>query len=779
MFFLNALAVSLIVGVFVVVAEGAAPWLNKRYSARWRCWVWLILAFWLVVPVMLPVSWAPLTFTVPDTVVVRLVGNSEDDFRYAGGGDSVIADNNELAGSAGAAGNDPVGSDPVGSDPIGSDLVGAGSAAGNVHDPAASRGLNEAAGVQTSSDAASPAALTGDPFSAALHVTVLDILIMLWLLGFASFLAVRWVVSLRFRLLLRRVWRPCDNVEVARFVRRTMADMDFHADINIKICRGIQSPFVMGLFHPILVLPERQYDLRLLAHVICHELTHCKRRDLWYKLVMDVANALHWFNPLVWLMNRAGSRDLELVCDELVVRGQDGSRRREYGESILLIVKPMKNRRLPALTTAFMGGLEDLKRRLENIMRTGTNTKGRGGVFPVLTVLLAVLVSGAFQVNVAASGATERESFAVTYNYEANGGDSATATAMTVGAGEPVDLTPTAEKAGWEFLGWNTDAVAVAGLTTCIMPASNMTLYAVFRLSGGDDVKTESLDTVHEDALGELYQPSNQQSIKILSIGSSWGDGMDYRLNAGGGHLFQLLREAGYREITLGVLDAAAPTLQAHWNNVSANNLGYAWHKFDSKNSSDWGTTLYKYNVTMQYGIEHEDWDIIILLQPNIYPHDAKAYDPYLNDLIQYIKDHQTNPKARLGWQMTWANGLKEDVPGGGGYLVANEAAQLVMFDNIKSAVRDWVADNPGIDFIIPSGSVVQEMRGLVPGSRLILNNYSQLSYDLGRYAVSMTWIRAITDKSVNNRSYRPEGVSEAEQNAVKKAVNKAFVSMR
>jgi Leucine-rich repeat (LRR) protein len=108
-------------------------------------------------------------------------------------------------------------------------------------------------------------------------------------------------------------------------------------------------------------------------------------------MLINLANAVHWFNPLVWMMSRAGSRDLELVCDELVNSSQDIARRKEYGESILLTVKPEIKKLPPALTSSFSSRAKDLKIRFENIMLT--TAKRSGNIFLALIVVFAVLLS--------------------------------------------------------------------------------------------------------------------------------------------------------------------------------------------------------------------------------------------------------------------------------------------------------------------------------------------------------------------------------------------------
>ena len=80
---------------------------------------------------------------------------------------------------------------------------------------------------------------------------------------------------------------------------------------------------VIGVLRPRLLLPEEGYDARSLAFILRHELTHCRRHDLWYQLALLLANAVHWFNPLIWLMVRQAQGDMELTCDDAVVAGAD------------------------------------------------------------------------------------------------------------------------------------------------------------------------------------------------------------------------------------------------------------------------------------------------------------------------------------------------------------------------------------------------------------------------------------------------------------------------
>ena len=78
---------------------------------------------------------------------------------------------------------------------------------------------------------------------------------------------------------------------------------------------------------------------------LLHELTHCRRRDIWLKTLAMWVNALHWFNPLAWYMVRAVERDTELACDEDVLRRLPAEQRAAYGRTILSAVERLSNGR--------------------------------------------------------------------------------------------------------------------------------------------------------------------------------------------------------------------------------------------------------------------------------------------------------------------------------------------------------------------------------------------------------------------------------------------------
>ena len=154
------------------------------------------------------------------------------------------------------------------------------------------------------------------------------------------------------------------------------------------VCEAISTPAVTGVLHPQLLLPHEHYDSSDLRYILRHELCHLKRRDMLLKLVLLAANAMHWFNPVVYLMLRQADEDIELACDSAATDGLDRAERAAYSRTLLAAVQSHV-RALPA-TTCFGGTVERLKRRITNVL--GAQKKRGLGV--VALVLALTLTAG-------------------------------------------------------------------------------------------------------------------------------------------------------------------------------------------------------------------------------------------------------------------------------------------------------------------------------------------------------------------------------------------------
>ena len=197
--------------------------------------------------------------------------------------------------------------------------------------------------------------LAADPLEAPMAAATL-----LWLAGVAAMLAYSVSSFLRLRRKLVGAVRLRDNIYLADH---------------------IAAPFVLGLFRPKIYLPSTLREEEQ-SYVILHEETHIRRFDHVFKLLAFLALAVHWFNPLVWLAFVCCVKDMEMSCDEHVIKQMGGDIRGAYASSLLAL---SAGRRL-ARGYALAFGEGDIKGRIRNIMNL------KRPAFWVLAAAVAVVV---------------------------------------------------------------------------------------------------------------------------------------------------------------------------------------------------------------------------------------------------------------------------------------------------------------------------------------------------------------------------------------------------
>lgn len=147
--------------------------------------------------------------------------------------------------------------------------------------------------------------------------------------------------------------------------------MDYHIKKTIPLYHNplIISPMLAGAFHPFIVIPDNSNISREhLYYVFSHELTHYKRKDIWYKWLIQLTLCIHWFNPFLYLMNREVNRACELSCDEFVMKHCNESERKAYGNMLLDVADLMITYRNNVLSTTLIENKNYMKERLKQIM---------------------------------------------------------------------------------------------------------------------------------------------------------------------------------------------------------------------------------------------------------------------------------------------------------------------------------------------------------------------------------------------------------------------------
>ena len=194
-------------------------------------------------------------------------------------------------------------------------------------------------------------------------------------------LSIAWVVGVVALLLYTAVsyWRLRQKVSEAVILRD-----------NIFQSENVVSPFVLGIIKPKVYLPYHM-DGQDLSHVVAHEQAHIRRRDHWWKPLGFLLLTIHWFNPLMWLAYVLLCRDIELACDEKVIKELGNEQRADYTQA--LVACSVNRRMIAACPLAF--GEVGVKERVKSVM----NYKKPAFWIIVLAVIACVVVAVCFLTN--------------------------------------------------------------------------------------------------------------------------------------------------------------------------------------------------------------------------------------------------------------------------------------------------------------------------------------------------------------------------------------------
>ncbi|HEX3022542.1 MAG TPA: M56 family metallopeptidase, partial [Lachnospiraceae bacterium] len=221
-------------------------------------------------------------------------------------------------------------------------------------------------------------------------------ILLFWGIGAVTFLLYHFIGNYIFRKRVTRWGRSPQEERVTNSVTRLRKEMRIKGRIEILQSNEIVSPCIVGIFRPLLLIPYEEYSDKELTFILKHELTHYRRRDVWYKLLILTANAIHWFNPIVYLLRYESNVDLEASCDDEVVRNASLAERKEYSEAIISCINHQWNRKV-ALSTFFYGNKSIIKKRFRNIM--DTKRKRNGFLATLIVILLVASVGGLIACN--------------------------------------------------------------------------------------------------------------------------------------------------------------------------------------------------------------------------------------------------------------------------------------------------------------------------------------------------------------------------------------------
>lgn len=221
-------------------------------------------------------------------------------------------------------------------------------------------------------------------------ISLLQIVVLVWLGGCIIFLFSQCISYFLFKRKVLKWSHPVKDTDAEKLLNELSDELCIKKPIMLLTSDKVSAPMMIGLLKPLLLLPNDSYSDTDLRFILKHELIHFKRHDIWYKLLLLAANAVHWFNPFAYIMFREASKDLELSCDDEVVKYSRFDDRKQYSEAILASIHKQYMRQA-ALSTNFYGGIKTMKERFKNIFNMDAR---RRGIFVFSLVLISVALIG-------------------------------------------------------------------------------------------------------------------------------------------------------------------------------------------------------------------------------------------------------------------------------------------------------------------------------------------------------------------------------------------------
>lgn len=247
----------------------------------------------------------------------------------------------------------------------------------------------------------------------------------------------------------------------------------------------------------------------------------------------------------------------------------------------------------------------------------------------------------------------------------------------------------------------------------------------------------------------------SNKNISILAIGNSFSDDGLY-------YLYDVLKELGYEQITVGNLYIGGCALETHLYNLENDLPAY---EFRLNNSGEWKNyPSYKASSALK----EYDWDYVSIQQVSATSGLIEHYqESDINNLYYLIKQN-SNHRPKFVWHMTWAYQSDSDH-----YAFAYyDYDQIKMYNSIVSCTKERIVNNEYNPLIIPSGTTIQNMRTSILGDHLTRDGY-HLELTYARYAAALTWASVITNLSIDNIP-NINIINDDELAICKKAVNDA-----
>ncbi|MBR2041505.1 MAG: M56 family metallopeptidase [Oscillospiraceae bacterium] len=340
--FINILEISITSAAAIAAILLISGLSENKFRKKWRYWVWVFLAVYLIVPFKIDFPEAPIKMEIPphEMVITQKVEMPEPDLPFEYHEGSFAGEGENLSEI------DPEAEIHTGTQKI-------------------------------------------EEEKKIYVYPVIYVAAVIWAVG--AVIVCGWNIAMYIRFMTRsHPWnRKVADEDVLELFDSLKREMGIPKWVKLYENRLIKSPMMVGYFRPRVLLPAEALLPEEYEFVLRHELTHCKRGDIWYKFAMMLAASVHWFNPLVGRMCHYAENDMEITCDTAVVKAMAGDRRQEYCATILNIMRRGQNSPL-LLSTSFYGGAKILKKRFSAVLEP----RAHRGILLFIIAIMVIIISG-------------------------------------------------------------------------------------------------------------------------------------------------------------------------------------------------------------------------------------------------------------------------------------------------------------------------------------------------------------------------------------------------
>lgn len=227
------------------------------------------------------------------------------------------------------------------------------------------------------------------------RICIWNMLTIIWLLGAISLI----VISIREAILFRQkllLCKPIMDRDISTTIEKYRKNFNIRKRVLVLECNYVRSPVTFGHISPNILLPTkfaRDMDRNMLDKILLHEICHIKRHDILINYIWLIAKAIHWFNPLVWMAYKVFEDDVELCCDQMVIKFLIEDEYLEYSKSIIEAARfSMGNRyKAPSVATYLYKNKSKLKERVIRLVKPQKKSKTLTLGSMILAVLMLVM----------------------------------------------------------------------------------------------------------------------------------------------------------------------------------------------------------------------------------------------------------------------------------------------------------------------------------------------------------------------------------------------------